>query len=63
MALEHGSSASGDLLNILEFIPLQNRGNNQYDCYDSLSGCIIRLTLPMIVDEPRYVENEKNIKK
>jgi hypothetical protein len=47
---EHGSCASGDLLNILEFIPLKNRENNEYDCYDSLSGCIIRLSLPS--DDP-----------
>jgi hypothetical protein len=37
----------GGLLSILEFVPLANRGNNQFDCLDSFSGCVVRTTIPV----------------
>jgi len=44
-------SQSLDLLNILEFIILKICGEGQYDCLDSLTGLVIRITIPVVADD------------
>jgi len=45
---EHASL--GDIVNLLGFVCLKNRGNNQYDCLDSISLNVFRVTLPLSKD-------------